>query len=378
MSNLSVFAFESQDVRFVGTSENPEWVAQDICKCLDLDDTSKALEPLESDEKGTSIIRTPGGNQEVLTVTEPGLFRLIFKSRKPVAKRFQRWVFHEVLPSIRNTGSYTVSNANPASDTPDRVLIHQINHLFGQLEQAPVNYKRRCLHLAKEIGDRLSQLRDQHKHGQWEAFCRANLISPNTGKPLGNAVIARYIRISRRWAEIEAAGVDTLTAALRVLSRTEPKTRKQLPPAAPPPVEHNPKLRALNILHQATATATQIEALPDGSSLKAVLTNQLSRTLQLLTFNDLTEAMESAPPKPPLVQPDPLSVADFAKLNGRTLSPYQAQQAGLQAARMYRNRRGENPPKKSVAINGSICQVNLYPASDWDLVESAIALAVEA
>lgn len=111
MTNLTVFAFEGQQVRFVGTTEQPEWVAQDVCKCLELSDTSKALEPLEVDEKGTKIIRTPGGEQEMLTVTEPGLYRLLFKSRKPIAKRFQRWIFHEVIPSIRQTGSYSLPQA---------------------------------------------------------------------------------------------------------------------------------------------------------------------------------------------------------------------------------------------------------------------------
>ncbi len=67
---------------------------------------------LDSDEKGTAIVSTPGGNQEMLTVTEPGLYRLLSsKSRKPIAKRFQRWVFHQVLPSIRQTGSYSLQDA---------------------------------------------------------------------------------------------------------------------------------------------------------------------------------------------------------------------------------------------------------------------------
>ena len=113
MSNLSVFSFEEKEVRFVGIAEKPEWVAADVCTCLQLSDTSKALETLEPDEKGTKNVRTPGGEQEMLTVTEPGLYRLIFKSRKPVAKRFQRWVFHEVLPAIRKTGSYSLHPSQP-------------------------------------------------------------------------------------------------------------------------------------------------------------------------------------------------------------------------------------------------------------------------
>jgi prophage antirepressor-like protein len=108
MSNLSVFTFENQQVRFVGTAEKPEWVAQDVCGVLGIKRTSDAINSFDEDEKGTVIIRTPGGEQQMLTVTEPGLYRLIFKSRKTVAKRFQRWVFHEVLPSIRKTGSYTL------------------------------------------------------------------------------------------------------------------------------------------------------------------------------------------------------------------------------------------------------------------------------
>lgn len=45
-------------------------------------------------------------SREVLVVNEPGLYRLIFSSRKPEAKKFQRWVYHEVLPSIRKYGYY--------------------------------------------------------------------------------------------------------------------------------------------------------------------------------------------------------------------------------------------------------------------------------
>ena len=120
MSNLSMFAFEGQEVRFVGTAEKPEWIAADICECLELSDTSKALEPLEADEKGTKIVRTLGGEQEMLTVMEPGLYRLVFKSRKPIAQRFKRWVFHEVIPSVRKTGSYSVESSTPIAKLPSQ------------------------------------------------------------------------------------------------------------------------------------------------------------------------------------------------------------------------------------------------------------------
>jgi prophage antirepressor-like protein len=85
MSNIILFQFESNEIRFVGTAENPEWIAADICKALDLENTSKALETLEPDEKGITFSDTLGGEQGMLTVTESGLYRLIFKSRKPAA-----------------------------------------------------------------------------------------------------------------------------------------------------------------------------------------------------------------------------------------------------------------------------------------------------
>jgi prophage antirepressor-like protein len=108
MTNLSTFTFENHPVRFVGTPEKPEWVALDVGKVLEIKNVRQVLAQFDDDEKGVCSIYTPGGEQQILTVTEPGLYRLIFKSRKTVAKRFQRWVFHEVLPSIRKTGSYTL------------------------------------------------------------------------------------------------------------------------------------------------------------------------------------------------------------------------------------------------------------------------------
>lgn len=111
MTNLTIFAFERNTVRFVGTAQKPEWVAQDVCSVLGIKNARDTLADFELDEKGVAIVYTPGGEQVLLTITEPGLYRLIFKSRKEIAKRFQRWVFHEVLPSIRKTGSYSLPPA---------------------------------------------------------------------------------------------------------------------------------------------------------------------------------------------------------------------------------------------------------------------------
>jgi len=103
--NIVAFNFESSNVRVVvGENGEPMFVAADVLSTLNLD--RKALERLEDDEKGVNSIHTPGGAQEMTVVNESGLFNLVLGSRKPEAKRFKRWVTHEVLPSIRKTGSY--------------------------------------------------------------------------------------------------------------------------------------------------------------------------------------------------------------------------------------------------------------------------------
>jgi prophage antirepressor-like protein len=101
--NLS---FEGRRVRFVGTPDKPEWIAQDVCDVIDIASAADATRDFDDDEKGMVTNHTLGGKQRLLTVYEPGLYRLIFKSRKPDAKRFQKWVFGEVLPSIRKYGIY--------------------------------------------------------------------------------------------------------------------------------------------------------------------------------------------------------------------------------------------------------------------------------
>lgn len=119
---LVPFDFEGRPIRVVTDSQGEPWfVAADVLATIGLD--RKALERLYEDEKGVSSIHTPGGGQEMTTVNEPGLYTLVLGSRKAEAKRFKRWVTHEVLPSIRKTGSYAVPGtlASLPAPTQDRV-----------------------------------------------------------------------------------------------------------------------------------------------------------------------------------------------------------------------------------------------------------------
>ena len=95
-------------VRVVEYGGEPWFVARDVCECLGLGRQQDSTRYLDEDEKGECLVNTPSGEQMAVTVSEPGLYSLILRSRKPEAKAFKRWIVHEVIPSIRKTGSYGI------------------------------------------------------------------------------------------------------------------------------------------------------------------------------------------------------------------------------------------------------------------------------
>jgi prophage antirepressor-like protein len=85
---------------------DPWFVAKDVCDFLEIANPSDACAKIPDEDKGIGTTDTLGGLQGMITVNEPGLYRLIFMSRKPQAQDFQRWVFRELLPSLRRNGYY--------------------------------------------------------------------------------------------------------------------------------------------------------------------------------------------------------------------------------------------------------------------------------
>lgn len=105
-------------VRVVMRGDAPWFVGKDVCDCLGTA-TNNLPAILEDDERGIYTIDTPSGEQQMTIVSEPGLYSLILRSRKPEAKAFKRWVTHDVIPSIRKTGSYTIAGIPvPRFDNP--------------------------------------------------------------------------------------------------------------------------------------------------------------------------------------------------------------------------------------------------------------------
>ena len=111
------FYFQDLYVRIVMLGDLPEpwFVATDVAEALEYRNAPDMTRNLDDDEKGTQIVRTLGGDQEMTVINESGLYSAILRSRKPEAKAFKKWVTSEVLPSIRKTGSYSADNTFPTT-----------------------------------------------------------------------------------------------------------------------------------------------------------------------------------------------------------------------------------------------------------------------
>lgn len=105
---------------FANSEGVPCFIAREVTDALALDRT--AVRKLDDDEKGVRLMHTLGGDQEVSTVTEPGFYKLVMRSRKPEAKAFQRWVTHEVLPALRRDGGYMVAR----DETPEQTMARAV------------------------------------------------------------------------------------------------------------------------------------------------------------------------------------------------------------------------------------------------------------
>ena len=123
MNEIMPFMFGESVVRVI-TDENgePWFVAKDVCRVLGLENNRDAVSSLDEDEKIT--VANPDGNPRAgiphryVVISESGLYALVFRSRKPQAREFSRWVRKEVLPALRKTGRYEIPGRQPVLEPP--------------------------------------------------------------------------------------------------------------------------------------------------------------------------------------------------------------------------------------------------------------------
>ena len=139
MNSILEYRNSEFNVRTVSIDGEPWFVAKDVCEILGLKGNkgSDNLRSLHEDERASIKVDTLGGAQDMVAVNESGLYALIFKSRKPEAQAFRRWVTGEVLPALRRDGFYKMLEL-------DRVRVSEIR---TELEEAKKRVKKKEAHL---------------------------------------------------------------------------------------------------------------------------------------------------------------------------------------------------------------------------------------
>ncbi|MBB2199371.1 MAG: phage antirepressor [Gluconacetobacter sp.] len=103
------YAFQGHPVGTVTIDGLPFFIGKDVCERLGYANPNKAMNDHCKGVTKRYPLQTPGGMQEVRVLSEPDVMRLIVRCKRPEAEPFERWVFEEVLPTIRRTGGYVMS-----------------------------------------------------------------------------------------------------------------------------------------------------------------------------------------------------------------------------------------------------------------------------
>lgn len=109
--SIELFSFEATKIRTVDIDGQRWAVAADICQALDIGNAAMAVSRLDEADVSSTDIRSSGQVRRMNVVSENGATDLVLDSRKPEARRFRRFLTHEVWPSIRDTGSYSTTPA---------------------------------------------------------------------------------------------------------------------------------------------------------------------------------------------------------------------------------------------------------------------------
>jgi prophage antirepressor-like protein len=129
---LKLFDFYDHVLRVFPDENGEAWfIAKDVAEILEYSDAHKMTQKLDDDEVQNRQIGG-FGNRGVNLINESGLYSAILSSQKPQAKKFKRWVTHEVLPSIRKTGNYTVTDSKQHTTSVNKAL----NMLPGAMRAA--------------------------------------------------------------------------------------------------------------------------------------------------------------------------------------------------------------------------------------------------
>lgn len=216
MNQLQVFNNEEfGQVRTVVQGEDVWFVAKDVCDVLGINKQRDAYSRLDEDERGSVLVDTLGGQQNMNAINESGLYSLILRSRKPQAKAFKKWVTSEVLPSIRKHGAYMTDQVLEQAVTNPDFAIGLLTKLKEEKEklaaaqqqivqqQPLVTFAEACMQSNESLKvSEVAKLAAKHgiKIGQRQLFAKLrewNLIFKRSTEPTQPAVEKGYFEIAQ-------------------------------------------------------------------------------------------------------------------------------------------------------------------------------------
>lgn len=163
MNSLQAFQFHTHQLSVIVDDIGEPWfIAMQVAEILEYSDAHKMTSKLDDDEIQNRQIGG-FGPRGVNLINESGLYSAILTSKKPAAKAFKRWVTHEVLPSIRKTGSYQVI---PNLDQP--LTLAQLQSCETMLRDASRKLRKAQVILTV---DELKQYEKTAKKKQYELIC---------------------------------------------------------------------------------------------------------------------------------------------------------------------------------------------------------------
>ena len=159
MSELMIFNNpEFGEIRSIEADGTPWFVGRDVAAALGYSDTDQALRKhVGEEDKLTRQFNGSGQNRTMTIINESGLYSLILSSKLPGAKRFKRWIIHEVLPSIRKHGAYIGPEALDSMLTSPDFVMKLLMALKAEqdknrvIEQSPVRRIRTLPQAVKEM-----------------------------------------------------------------------------------------------------------------------------------------------------------------------------------------------------------------------------------
>lgn len=161
---LQEFSFEGLPLRTELREGEPWFALTDVCQHLEIGNSRAVAARLDDEVKGVTTIDTLGGPQPMTVISEPGLYEVIATSRSPKAKPFKRWLFSEVLTSIRKTGSYGKPSVDLTSLDSISALLDAGKAALNRAIEAEARAKVSEERLDVIEGGKGFALREFHKH----------------------------------------------------------------------------------------------------------------------------------------------------------------------------------------------------------------------